>query len=289
MPHVRKNKSKSKGKDSKGKGGKRGKGKKKGKTDKDVCLKCGQRGHWAKNCPNPAKAIRGLDGQDDARNGWWQWNDGQEWKAPSEQSPAERVAPSQPMAEPEAAMGGLRLASLTAGAESEQKQRSETSPVAEIMSLEGCAAERITFGVDSGAALTVIGKNVAAEYPRVHGHARRMTDCEGNPVVNLGQKRPGVEGTDRQEFAGVTVASVAKNLLSVSSLLKTGHEVVCFQQWQKLHRHLKTDARQPTVEKTGSLTRATTSLRTLSRRLTVPLLYSVDGAPRRRRLGTAGP
>ena len=33
------------------------------------------------------------------------------------------------------------------------------------MSLEGHAAERITFGVDSGAALTVIGKDVAAEYP----------------------------------------------------------------------------------------------------------------------------
>ena len=90
------------------------------------------------------------------------------------------------MAEPEAAMGGLWLSSLTAAAESEQ--RCETSPAAEIMSLEGHAAERITFGVDSGAALTVIGKDVAAEYPRVQGHARRMTDCQGNPLVNSGQK-----------------------------------------------------------------------------------------------------
>ena len=115
-------KSKSKGKDPKGTGGKKGKGKGKGKTDKDVCMKCGQRGHWAKNCPNPAKAIHGLDGQNDANNGWWQWNDDQGWKAPSEQSTAEsqHVAPTQPMAEPEAAMGGLRLASLLAGAESEQ-------------------------------------------------------------------------------------------------------------------------------------------------------------------------
>ena len=72
--------------DSKGKGGKKGMGKGKEKTDKDVCLKCGPRGHWAKNCPNPAKAIHGLDGQNDANNGWWQWNDGQEWK---EQSTAE--------------------------------------------------------------------------------------------------------------------------------------------------------------------------------------------------------
>ena len=197
------NKSKSKGKDSKAKGGKKGKGKSKGKTDKDVCLKCGQRGHWAKDCPNPAKAIHGIDGQNDASNGWWQWNDGQEWKALSEQSPAEsqRAAPSQAMAEPQAAMGGLWLASLTAVAESEQ--RCETSPAAGIMSLEGRAAERITFGVDSGAALTVIGKDVAAEYPRVQGHTRRMTDCQGNLVVKLGQKDLAMRGPTGRSFARV--------------------------------------------------------------------------------------
>ena len=73
------------------------------------------------------------------------------WKAPLEQSPAQsqRAASSQPMAEPEAAVGGLWLASLTSVAESEEK--CETSPAVEIMSLEGHAAERITFGVDSGA------------------------------------------------------------------------------------------------------------------------------------------
>ena len=127
------NKSKSKGKDSKGKGGKKGEGKGKGKTDKDVCLKCGQRGHWAKNCPNPAKAIHGLDGQNDASNGWWQWNDGQKWKTPSEQSPAEiqRAAPSQPISEPEAAKGGLWLASLTARAESEQRCETRVTRLSE--------------------------------------------------------------------------------------------------------------------------------------------------------------
>ena len=78
-------------------------------------------------------------------------------------------------------MGGLWLASLTAGV-------CETSPAAEIVSLDGHTAERITFGVDSGAALTVIGKDVAAECTRVQGLARRMTDCQGNLVVNLGRK-----------------------------------------------------------------------------------------------------
>ena len=50
------------------------------------------------------------------------------------------------MSEPEAAMGGVWLASLAALPESEQKR--ETSPAAMLMSLEGRAAERITFGVD---------------------------------------------------------------------------------------------------------------------------------------------
>ena len=116
----------------------------------------------------------------------------------------------------------------------ESEQRCETCPAADIMSLEGDAAERITFGVDGGAALTVIGKDVEAEYPGVQGHARRMTDCRGNPVVNLGQKDLALRGATGRSFARVTVASVAKNLLSVSSLLKTGHEVF-FQQSEELH------------------------------------------------------
>ena len=56
------NKSKSRARIPRANGGKKGKGKRKGKTDKDVCLKCGERGHWAKNCSNPANAIHGLDG-----------------------------------------------------------------------------------------------------------------------------------------------------------------------------------------------------------------------------------
>ena len=101
------------------------------------------------------------------------------------------------MAEPPAAMGGWWLASLTAGAESEQ--RCETSPAAEIMSLEGLTAERTTFGVDSGAALTVIGKDEAAEYPS----AGTRETSEGLPRESCGElwaERPGFEVTDRQEF-----------------------------------------------------------------------------------------
>ena len=149
------NKSKSNGKDPKGKGGKKGEGKGKGKTDKDVCLKCGNEAIWPRTVLTLRKPFTDLTGRTMQTTAGWQWNDVQGWKAPSEQSTAEsqHVAPTQPMAEPEAAMGGLWLASLMAVAESEQN--CETSPAAEIMSLEARTAERITFGVDSGAALTV--------------------------------------------------------------------------------------------------------------------------------------
>ena len=105
---------------------------------------------------------------------------------------------------------------MTAGTEGQQSR--ETSPAPEIMSLEGRTTERITFGVDSGAALTAIGKDGAVECQRVQGLARRMTDCLGNPVVNLGQKDLTLRGPTGRSFARVTVTSVAKNMLSVSSL-----------------------------------------------------------------------
>ena len=93
---------------------------------------------------------------------------------------------------------------------------------------------------------------MAAEYPRVLGHTRRMTDCQGNPVVNLGQKDLPLRVPTGRSFARVTAASVAKNLLSVSSLSKTGHEEV-FSSGKSYIWHMKTDARQPKVEKNGGL------------------------------------
>ena len=107
-----------------------------------------------------------------------------------------------------------------------------------------------------------------------------MTDCQGNPVVDLGQKDLALRGPTGRSFARVTVASVAKNLLSVSSLLKTEHEVV-FSSGKSYIRHLKTDARQPIVEKNGEVRPLSLRCQTqwgASRRSTVPLC-PVDGAP----------
>ena len=122
-------------------------------------------------------------------------------------------------------MGGLWLASLMAGAESEQN--CETNPAAELMSLKGRTAERITFGVDSGAALTVIGKDV-------QGRTRRMTDCQGNPVVDLGQKDLALRGPTGRSFCKGD-CGVSSQEFAVGEFLVEDWARSCFQQWQELH------------------------------------------------------
>ena len=129
------NQSKSKGKDSKGKGGKKGKGKGKGKTDKDVCSKCGQRAIGLRTVLTLRRPFTDLTGrmmQTTAGGSGTMVKSGRHRRNRAQLRVS--VPPTQPMAEPEAAMGGLWLASLTAGAESEQSR--ETSPAPEIMSLE---------------------------------------------------------------------------------------------------------------------------------------------------------
>ena len=117
----------------------------------------------------------------------------------------------------------------------ENVQNCETSPASEIMSLEGHTAERITFGVGSGAALAVIGKDVAAEYPRVQGLSRRMTHCQGNPVVDLGQKDLALRRPTGRNFAVKGDGGVSSQEFAVGELLVEDRARSCFQQWQELH------------------------------------------------------
>ena len=108
--------------------------------------------------------------------------------------------------------------------------------------------EEVTFGIDSGAAVTVVGPHVAAEYPRsVQGQRKKMTDCQGNLVKDLGEKDLALEDG---RFARVTVAPVAKNLMAVSALLQTGHEVV-FRPGGSYIRHLQTGKVKSMMSKNG--------------------------------------
>ena len=67
-------------------------------------------------------------------------------------------------------------------------------------SLAAHAAERITFGVDSGAALTVIGKDVAAEHPRVQGTHEADDRLPREPCGELGAERPCLEGANKEKL-----------------------------------------------------------------------------------------
>ena len=106
----------------------------------------------------------------------------------------------------------------------------------ELSALEKALKEKITFGIDSGAALTVISSNVASDYPSRQGPKRQMRDCQGREVKDLGMKDLEMKSKAGVSFARVTVASVAKNLLAVSSLVRSGHEVV-FQEEGSYIRH----------------------------------------------------
>lgn len=125
--------------------------------------------------------------------------------------------------------------------------RSDMS-LAEFNVLDEETMEEVTFGVDSGAAVTVIGVDTASDYPRSRaGPKRRMTDCQGNEVKDLGEKDLAFAGegvSGRPTFARVTVAPVKKSLLAVSSMVRHGHEVV-FRPGEyggSLIKHLKTGA-----------------------------------------------
>ena len=69
-----------------------------------------------------------------------------------------------------------------------------TEDAAELHAIANGLREEATFGVDSGAAVTVIGPDVASDYPHSHTSTRkRMTDCQGNAVTDMGEKDFGIQ------------------------------------------------------------------------------------------------
>ena len=93
--------------------------------------------------------------------------------------------------------------------------------------LNAIAEETVTFGVDSGAELTVIGQMTAASYPKNgHSSGKAVRDCTGKPVESLGTKNLVLKGPLGMTYVATTVAPVQKNLLSVAAMVDAGHEVV---------------------------------------------------------------
>ena len=90
--------------------------------------------------------------------------------------------------------------------------------------------EKITFGVDSGAELTVITEDAASEYPTTNDGTRiKMRDCQGNTIKDLGKKILGLKtnkDATRTQYTNATVGPLRKTLMAVCSLVDAGHRVV---------------------------------------------------------------
>ena len=79
-----------------------------------------------------------------------------------------------------------------------------------------------------------------------------MRDCEGNVVKDMGRKDLAMLSDGKLSFVRATVAPVAKNLLSVHGLIKSGHEVV-FKPSGCFIKHIKTGRTKQMQERNGVL------------------------------------
>jgi len=130
-------------------------------------------------------------------------------------------------------MSGLWLAGL-------EVENEDNVPTSQILGLDRFGRERIRFGVDSGAGLTVIKPGVASDYPRTsRPGSKKMRDCGGHSVADLGDKCIALRDEHGLRYAKVTEAKVEKNLMAVCSLVATNHEVV-FSPHGSYIKHLRT-------------------------------------------------
>ena len=106
------------------------------------------------------------------------------------------------------------------------------------------------FGVDSGAAVTVVGKDVAPDYPSRKGAARVLWAANGAAIPEYGHKRLVVRGDWGCGIVRASTAGVSKNLLSVSQLVDAGNEVVFRPQGAYIH-HLRTGRHMPLARTNG--------------------------------------
>ena len=111
--------------------------------------------------------------------------------------------------------------------------------------------EELRFGVDSGAALTVVRSDVATDYPVVSMRKRFLRAANGQAIPDLGNKEITLKDGYGHRIVRTAVADVSKNLLSVSQLVDAGHEVV-FSPKKSVIRHLQT-GRVKEIERTNGV------------------------------------
>ena len=109
----------------------------------------------------------------------------------------------------------------------------------------------LRFGVDSGAALTVVRSDVAMDYPVVGARRRSLRAANGQAIPNIGNKEITLKDSQGHRIVKTAVAGVSKNLLSVSQLVDTGHEVI-FSPKKSVIRNLQT-GRVKEIERTNGV------------------------------------
>ena len=88
-------------------------------------------------------------------------------------------------------------------------------------------SSKITLGVDSGAAVSVIRVDVAINYPLIRVAGRKLMGLDGNEIIAYGDRHVGLRGSDgRTRILRCAVADVRKNLLAVSQLVDQDHDVL---------------------------------------------------------------
>ena len=221
------------GKGGKGAGGRGGNSSAGTGTESRSCYKCGKKGHLAKDCRS--KSVHAVDEQGET---------GQSGATEPDEENLE--------------LSGLWISCLdveSCNADSMETicgecrlpaNRSWPSYCADSLAVHavGIQKEKVRFGVDSGAALTVVQKHTGADYPLQKSVNRKvMRAANGEVIPDLGSRDLAVVGHsasgDQCQFLRATVAPVSKNLLSVSALVDAGHEVV-FGPSESYYRHQKT-------------------------------------------------
>ena len=120
----------------------------------------------------------------------------------------------------------------------------------EVHSLSHAPAHgKMRFGIDSGAALTVIGWHVAPYYPSRAGLKRTLRAANGAAIPVYGCKRLVIGGAWGQGIVKAA-AGVSKNRLSVSQLVDAGNEVI-FRPDGAFIRHTKTGRLMPLIRRNG--------------------------------------
>ena len=120
----------------------------------------------------------------------------------------------------------------------DSEPESTESLVKDLCALESDVRETVRFGIDSGAAVTVINKDVAMDYPlKTDKPAMKLRAAGGNVIPHHGDKAIGVHlsrppsgRSTPLRMIRTSVAGVSKNLMAVSALVDADHTVVFSKQ-----------------------------------------------------------